>query len=399
MPLIAFFNLPAQGHLNPTVPIVEELVRQGIDVHYFIGEKYRQDIERAGATFHPLPPLKRLGGGSPQAVPAPDDRQIALMPFAMGHQAPQVIPKLVEELQALRPDCIVYNTLSLWPRLAANILDLPAIGFRPFHAPRASRRVGPPFSTERLARLAAATDQGLSSLMTSYGKSALGLNDLVSQEDDRTLMFIVKELQHDAGSFDDRFLFVGPCLVKRQNESWPFAESDMRRSRVYISLGTMRNDDPEFYRDCFSGFRAEEWEAVMSVGNHIDLNLLEPVPKNFIVARSVRQTAILPHADVFVTHGGLNSVMESLACGVPMVLVPSIKEQRLTADRVQALGCGVVVEREAITAESLLQNASAIAGNEDVRGRVSQMQDNIARAGGYKGAAEAIIDYATRKSS
>jgi MGT family glycosyltransferase len=393
MPTIAFFNLPARGHINPTLPVVTELVRLGVDVHYFVGEEYRKLVEDAGSTFHPLPSLNRLGDNPLQNAAVPGDEQIALMPFAMGYQAPQVVPELVAVLRTLQPGCLVYNTLSLWPRLAARILNIASVGFRPYHGLREQRSVGAPFSSAKLANLADATDRGLSALMSSFDKPPLSLADLVSQIDDLTLMFIVKGLQHNAEAFDERFLFVGPSFIEGESEPWPFSvRTGSRLRRAYVSLGTMRNDDPSFYRACFSAFSADEWQVIMSVGEQVTLDSLSPIPDNFLVARSVRQTAILPHTDVFVTHGGLNSVMESLTSGVPMVIVPSIKEQQLTAHRVQALGCGVVLGRDSVTAASLLQHASAIADDETIRARLKDIQEKIAAAGGYKLAARAIVN-------
>jgi MGT family glycosyltransferase len=393
MATIAFFNLPARGHLNPTLPVVKELVKLGIDVHYFVGEEYRKLVEDAGSTFHPLPSLNRLGDNPLQSASAPNDKQIALMPFAMGYQAPLVVPELVAVLRTLRPDCLVYNTLSLWPRLAARILDITSIGFRPYHGLREQKSVGAPFSSGKLANLAEETDRRLSALMSSFNKPPLTLIDLVSQVDDLTLMFIVKALQHNAEAFDERFLFVGPSFIEGESEPWPFSDRpDRRMRRAYVSLGTMRNNDPAFYRACFSAFSADEWQVIMSVGEQVTLDSLSPIPDNFLVASSVRQTAVLPHTDVFVTHGGLNSVMESLTFGVPMVIVPSIREQQLTAHRVQALGCGVVLDRDSVTAAFLLQQASAIIDDETIRYRLRTIQEKIVAAGGYKRAATAIAN-------
>jgi MGT family glycosyltransferase len=394
MPTIAFFNLPARGHLSPTLPVVQKLVNCGAKVHYFISEEYREPIELAGSMFHSLPSLNRLGDDSTEHVRAPDDKQIALMPFAMAYQAPQVVPQLVEALRTLRPDCLVYNTLSLWPRLASRILDIPTVGFRPFHGPRTHRSVTAPFSSEGLAKLADATDRGLSFLMSSFGKPPLSVTDLVSQVDDLTLMFLLREFQHEAEAFDERFLFVGPSFMEGEPQSWPFADrTDRGLRRVYVSLGTMRNDDPEFYRACFSAFAPHEWQVVMSVGGQVDLDSLVPVPENFVVERNVQQTAILQHVDVFLTHGGLNSVMESLTFGVPMVVVPSIREQQLTASRVQDLGCGVELDRGSVTAASLLQYASAIIDDAAIKSRLRVLQERISAAGGYKQAASAILEY------
>ena len=397
MATIAFFNLPARGHLNPTLPVVKELVELGHDVHYFIGGEYRELVEDAGSMFHPLPSLNRPSGHSLSR--APDDKQIALMPFAMGYQAPEVVPQLVAELRTLKPECLVYNTLSLWPRLAAHILDVPTVGFRPYHGLRGHRSVSPPFGSGEIANLAVATDRRLAALLSSYKMPPLALADLVSQTADLTLMFIVKALQHNAEAFDERFLFIGPSFINGEPEPWPFPNGPGKRlRRAYVSLGTIRNDDPAFYRECLSAFSADEWEVVMSVGEQVNMETLAPIPENFLVAGSVRQTSVLPHTDVFVTHGGLNSVMESLRFGVPMVLVPSIREQKLTASRVQALGFGIVLERDAVTAASLLHHASSLAGNATVISRLRAMIGEVNASGGYKRAAKAIANYITNQT-
>jgi MGT family glycosyltransferase len=400
MSRFAFFNLPARGHLNPTLPIVKELVAGGAEVHYFVGEEFSELVEAAGAIFHSLPSLNRLGGQKNEASSPPGDKQIALMPFAMAYQAPLVVPQLVETLRTLNPDCLVYNSLSLWPRLVGRIIGIQSVGFRPFHGPRGHRSVGAPFASDRLARLAAATDRELARLMSSFGRDPLTLEELVSQVEDMTLVFVPREFQYQAEAFDDRFLFVGPSFIEGEPEPWPFEDGLPRRHlRAYISLGTLRNDDPEFYRTCFAAFKPDEWKIVMSVGEHVDVNSLGPVPPNFLVARSVRQTAVLPHVNVFVTHGGLNSVMESLYFGVPMVVIPSIKEQQLTAHRVETFRCGVVLDRDSVSPASLQATASALVDDESMQSRLGIMQRKIAAAGGYRRATEAIVNYAKTRDS
>jgi MGT family glycosyltransferase len=396
----AFFNLPARGHLNPTLPIVKELVAGGDEVHYFVGEEYSELVEAAGAIFHSLPSLNRLGDQKNEVSSPPGDKQIALMPFAMAYQAPLVVPQLVETLRALNLDCLLYNSLSLWPRIAGRITGIPSVAFRPFHGPRGHRSVVAPFASDRLARLAVATNRELEKLMSSFKRAPLTLEELVSQVEDLTVVFVPREFQYQAEAFDERFLFVGPSFIEGDPEPWPFEDSSPRRHRrAYISLGTLRNDDPEFYRACFAAFQPDAWQIVMSVGEHVDLNLLGLVPQNFLVARSVRQTAVLPHVDVFVTHGGLNSVMESLYFAVPMVVIPSIKEQQLTAHQVATFGCGVLLDRDSVSPASLQATASALVDDKAMQSRLATVQREITAAGGYRRAAAAIVSYAQARHS
>jgi NDP-glycosyltransferase len=206
-----------------------------------------------------------------------------------------------------------------------------------------------------------------------------------------TLIFMPKEFQFEGDRFDDRFLFVGPSLIETPPERWPFeTPATGKPLRVYISLGTLRNNEPGFYRLCFAAFNQREWQVVMSVGDRIDVASLVPYADNFLVARSVQQTALLPNVDVFVTHGGLNSTMESLYFGVPLVVVPSIREQRLTAKRVQELGLGIVLEREILTPGNLGDSVLTVAGDREVGRRVKAMQYLTRAAGGFRRAADAI---------
>jgi UDP:flavonoid glycosyltransferase YjiC (YdhE family) len=101
MSRFAFFNLPARGHLNPTLPIVKELVAGGAEVHYFVGEEFSELVEDAGAIFHSLPSLNRLGDQKNEVSSPLGDKQIALMPFAMAYQAALVVPQLVETLRTM----------------------------------------------------------------------------------------------------------------------------------------------------------------------------------------------------------------------------------------------------------------------------------------------------------
>ncbi|MBQ6644607.1 MAG: hypothetical protein IJH84_26755 [Saccharopolyspora sp.] len=51
---MAFAIIPAHGHVNPTLPLVEELTRRGHRVSYLTGEAWQGPVEAAGADFAPI---------------------------------------------------------------------------------------------------------------------------------------------------------------------------------------------------------------------------------------------------------------------------------------------------------------------------------------------------------
>ena len=79
------------------------------------------------------------------------------------------------------------------------------------------------------------------------------------------------------------------------------------------------------------------------------------VPQNFMPFPMVPQLEVLPLCNVFVTHGGMGSIMESVMCGVPMVVIPAFGDQPANADNVQKLNMGITFQRprETLGAESL----------------------------------------------
>lgn len=122
--------------------------------------------------------------------------------------------------------------------------------------------------------------------------------------------------------------------------------------------------------------------------------MLGPVPHNFLVSSYVPQLEILSRAHVFVTHGGMNSTMESLYYGVPMVAVPQMLEQALTARRITELGLGIALEKEAVNVTTLREAVERVANESTFRERVQNMQQITREAGGYQRGADAIMQFA-----
>lgn len=132
---------------------------------------------------------------------------------------------------------------------------------------------------------------------------------------------------------------------------------------------------------------------MLSIGRQTDLATLGPVPENFLLSAYVPQLEILPRTQVFVTHAGTNSVVESMYFGVPMVLIPQQPEQHLHAQHVVDMGLGVMLDKEAVNATSLLTAVERIAHDPTYRERIQHTQQSVRTAGGYQRAADAIIDF------
>ncbi len=110
---------------------------------------------------------------------------------------------------------------------------------------------------------------------------------------------------------------------------------------VYVTLGTMYNQNLDVFRTVLDGLRGDELNVVVTVGNQNDPAAFGPQPDNVQIHRFVPQDLVLPECTLAVIHGGAGSTVGALAFGLPLVLVPQGADQFFNTERVVAAGAGI----------------------------------------------------------
>jgi MGT family glycosyltransferase len=395
-----FLNMPARGHVNPTLAVVQELVRRGQEVSYYLTEEFRDVVEATGAVFQPyesklkdmlaMPPSFSSMGSGPTGRVGPG--------FMLADM--QSVPtQVIDRIRAEQPDAIIYDFMCVWAKTVIDELQVPAIAVRATYASnehfslmehmRASmqNRPGGREMMERMRAYMEAQGAGMASAFASIFSA-------FSRVEQLNIIFMPKEFQPAADTFDDRYLFVGPSILPRHEApDFPFDRLSSERSLLYISLGSIFTNQPEFYKQCFAAFADQDWQVVLSIGKRTDLATLGPVPENFLLSPYVPQLEILPRTQLFVTHAGTNSVMESMYFGVPMVLIPQQPEQQLHAQRVVDMGLGIMLEKETVNATTLREAVERVAHDPLYRQRMQPIQQPLRAASGYQHAADAIMEF------
>ncbi len=209
------------------------------------------------------------------------------------------------------------------------------------------------------------------------------------------LIFRPQMFQPAVETFDERYLFVGPSISSRHDASnFPFELLDPARLLLFISLGSLFTDRPDFYKQCFAAFADLPWQVVLSIGKRVDARSLGKVPENFLLSAYVPQLDILPRTRLFITHGGTNSIMESLFFGVPMVLYPQQPEQLMNAQRVAELGLGVILDKKSMSVENLRSAVEKLTTDKAYYEHAQQTKQLVRADGGYQRAADALIQLA-----
>ncbi|MEC1620868.1 macrolide family glycosyltransferase [Bacillus mojavensis] len=376
---ISIINIPAYGHVNPTLALVEKLCEKGHRVTYATTEEFAASVQQAGAEaliYHTSLNI--------------DPKQIREMieknetPISLLKESLSILPQLEDLYQNDHPDLIIYDFIALAGKLFADKLDIPVIKLCSSYAQNESFQLG---SEDMLLKMKEAEAE-FKAYLEQEQLPAVSFEQLAVPEA-LNIVFMPKSFQIQHETFDDRFCFVGPSLGKRtEQESLEIEKGD--GPLMLISLGTAFNAWPEFYKMCIEAFRNSSWQVIMSVGKTIDPESLDEIPVNFTIRQSVPQLEVLAKADLFISHGGMNSTMEAMNAGVPLVVIPQMYEQELTAKRVDELGLGVYLPKEEVTVSRLQEAVQAVSGDQEVLSRVKNMQKDVKEAGGAERAAAEI---------
>ena len=388
MSTIAFLNIAMHGRVNPTLPIVAELVRRGHTVSYHTSPAFGPEVERAGATV-------RFYAGGEQALPDPPT-PVALL-AGLAQTAVQVLPGVLAELRAVQPDLVVHDSACLWGAIAARELGVPAASsFTTFAFNRyAPSPTGP---SRSLLRAAAANPLHVKryvrarwALRRCFDAGGVPLVDLGNIRQALNLVYTSTTFQPGADEFDDSFRFVGPSIGARLPD--PSFPVDRLRARVaYLSLGTVFTADPQLLRTIATALAPLADTVVVATGQ-TDPSALGPLPAHVVVRRSVPQPEVLDQASLFVTHGGMNGVNEAMYAGVPMLLVPQGADQPLVAGRVVELGAGLTIRNEDITEDAVRTLAGRLLDEPGFREAALVLQAAERGAGGFSRAADELERY------
>jgi len=387
---VLFINGNLHGHLNPTLPLVKELVDRGEDVWYFCAEAFTDKILSTGA--------RMIGSGEAMEDFYHNYRPTGNHPFYsiieyIIKMDQVLVPAVLEKTRGLKFDYIVHDSILGGGKFIGERMRLPTVSssssFAMNRLPVPDRMLERGFhpQLDEFYRV-------LEKLCAKWNVPVPSILDVFFKKGDINIVYTSKEFHPDAESFDESFQFVGPSIKERDEMTdFPFEQLDDRKM-IYISLGTINTKFVDFYKKCMEALRGMDVRVVMSIGTKTDLAAsFDEIPDNFIVRNYVPQLEILKRACLFISHGGLNSVTESLYYGVPVITIPMVNDQHLVARQLTAAGAGFGLKMEDITAESIRESVARMLSNDGFRQASRRIGESFRAAGGYKAAADRIFDF------
>ena len=387
MGTLLFFNQPEQGHINPTLPLVAELVRRGEKVIYYSLEDFQGAIEQTGATF------RSYGEAYPFDPKQVDENQFTLL-LRYLQVSQHVLGQLLPQIRAERPNALLYDQLCVWGQYLAQLLNVPAICSMPMFiiTPHMILR-DPAQIHNRLVsgKLIRDIRSVAAKISATYGVRKVSLFELANNPGQLNIVYTSKYFQPNGNAFDETYQFVGSSLLPRADAPpFPYEALDRDKPLIYISLGTQFNAQPEFYRRALAAFAQSRYQVVLSVGRKTPISSLGTIPSHVIVRHSVPQLDILQRAALFITHGGMNSVSEAFSYGVPLLVIPQSADQPWVARRVAQLGAGKMLHQADVYPHKIRRLAEEILANPSYSQASARIGETLRQAGGYLRAADEI---------
>lgn len=386
---VIILNVPGHGHVNPTLAVTAELVRRGHEVIYYNTPQFAPQIRQTGAEFRPYPEPNLTA--TELATMAHNLVNVTLF---LLQESSRLLPFILAELRREQPDLVIYDSICLWGMQAARRLKLPTVASITTFVQEGVRGMMTWRDFFYMLRLALPRVPRVlkyrHALVKKYGASIFPERQIFPVTGDLTLVFTSREFQPETDFIDGRFHFVGPSIDSTARPASDFHLEHLGTNPlIYISLGTVYSlNQTTFYQQCFAAFADYPAQFVLSVGTQTDPASLGEIPNNFIVRQTVPQLEILQQANLFISHGGMNSVNESLYYGVPLIVIPQQMEQLINGRQVERLGAGILLGDKPpyghVSTTKLRRSTEAILATPQYHRAAQKIGKSFQEAGGFQ---------------
>jgi zeaxanthin glucosyltransferase len=187
------------------------------------------------------------------------------------------------------------------------------------------------------------------------------------------------------------FHFTGPYnnLYSREPTPFPFAKLT-GQPLIYASMGTIQNRLLEVFHSIAEACNGLDVQLIISLGGSASPETLQGLPGNPLVVSYAPQLELLQKTTLTITHAGMNTTLESLSNGVPMVAIPIANDQPGVASRIVWSGCGEAIPVKKVNVDNLRTAIKKVLTEDSYRKNALRLEAAIKKAGGTKRAIDIV---------
>jgi zeaxanthin glucosyltransferase len=400
---LGFICLDLPGHLNPMSALARQLQARNHEVVLLYSSG------AAGLPFVPGPEKDHINENLPEMSKKQGEDAMQFSVRALLTQTEAILKSLPAIVKANGIDALIIDKVQFYAELGAMQLGMPYVhvsnavhhdfsGYTPLcvygwphettPAALARNREG----VAKWANLLESVNEGIKAHARSVGLK-IDWNNLDSTLSPlASITQVPRAFDLESSHWPSQFHHTGPFHNGKGREKVDFPwERLTGEPLIYASMGTILNGQVDVFRTIVAAVaKNKDLQLVLSIGDQIDPKRIGSAPNNAIIVKQAPQLELLKQATVCITHAGLNTVLESLAQGVPQLAIPITYDQPGVAARIAHKKTGVVTSLDKSTADHLASLLNEVLINPTYRENARKLQKAIAEANGLSFAADLI---------
>jgi zeaxanthin glucosyltransferase len=400
---LGFICLSVPGHLNPMTALARQLQARNHDVVFLYSSG------AAGLPFVPADDKDHINESRPEVSKLQGEDALQFSVGRLMAQTEMILKSLPATVEATGVDALLIDTIQFYAELGAIQLGMPYVhvsnalhldysGYTPLctygwpHQTTAAALARNREGVTKFVKMLQESNSGI----RAYAKNA-GLT--IDWEDPGSTLSPFASITQVPRAFDfesshwpSQFHHTGPFHDGEGREKVDFPwERLTGEPLIYASMGTLLNGRVDVFRTIVAALsKHKDLQLVLSVGDQVDPAKITPVPNNAIIVKRAPQLELLKQTSVCITHAGLNTVLESLAQGVPQVAIPVAYDQPGVAARIADKQTGVVTSLDKLTADHLSTLLNDVLNDSTYRANARRLQKAIVEANGLSVAADRV---------
>ena len=404
----------AYGHLNTMTTLGYELKKRGHCVTLFGVSDSQPKAQVAGLNFCAIGKSEFPMGTTARLTKRRGELSgLAVLRYNFRQAKREVSVFLQDSPVALKSagvEALLVDQVSIEGGTIAELLDLPWISVCSALLFNREESIPPIFTHWRYSQSSWAIARNRAGYALSSLLARPVLNVLVEYRQkcnlpanltENNLFSPLAQLSQQPGSFEfprkelpTCFHFTGPYINPKNREAVPFPYEKLTgQPLIYASLGTIQNRFLWIFQAIAEACMGLNVQLVIALGGGASP---ESLPggcfrsENTIVVGFAPQLELLPRASLTITHAGLNTTLESLSNGVPMVAIPIATDQPGVAVRIAWTGTGEMIPLKKVSVEKIRLAIQKVLGEDSYKQNALRLQQTIQRAGGKIKAADII---------
>ena len=393
-----------EGHVSPFIPIVSNFVKQGHDVLFITGKKFKQRVENTGATFIPVPAKWDTGDQEvydmfPDLKKQKGLAQIKLyLKLTLLDPAIDVLNELKDVLAKFPADIVICDTFSIaapWlnemggpPNVLLSILPLhlPGKNIAPYGLGLLPGKTV--FSKLRNDLLSFLIEKLLFKDVLNHAneiRKQLGLpaykKNFINEaylKNNFILHISSPAFEYSRTELPPNFRFIGPVLTPPNEDYikpdwWQKMEKDI--PVILINQGTVAKNYDDLILPAIEALKNEKMTLIAVPVKKGELNKL---PNNTHVEPFIPFGNLLPHVDILITNGGYGGTQNALAHGIPVIIAGATEDKMEVAARVEYAGAGINLRKQKPKPKHIKRAVMKILSNPSYKQNVQRLKTEFA---------------------